>query len=57
MDSAMPDSLRATLQSMADQAGLPIELYAPHYAAFHTVITQMRIDLLKAELAGATAKH
>lgn len=51
----IPPSLRAAVQSMADTAQLPIELFALNYSAFETVNLRMRIDLLQAQLDGDKA--
>lgn len=46
------DELRAGLEKMANGVGLPVEMFAPNYAAFQAMNCQMRITILEAQLAG-----
>ncbi|MBP6030268.1 MAG: hypothetical protein KA533_02450 [Sphingobium sp.] len=52
--SAMRDitpELRAGLEQMAANVGLPVELFAPNYAAFQAMNLRLRIGILEAQLA------
>jgi len=46
----IPDSLRKTIQEMADSIGVPVEAYAPLYSGFWCVLYRMRITILEAQL-------
>lgn len=46
----IPDSLLATVKNLADDAGIPVESYAPLWAGFMTVVYRLRMDILKAQL-------
>lgn len=48
----LPDGMLDAIQNMANTAQLPVEMFAPNYAAFQTVNLRMRITLLEAQLAG-----
>ncbi len=45
------DELRAGLEKMAANVGLPVELFAPNYAAFQAMNLRLRIGILEAQLA------
>jgi hypothetical protein len=46
----IPDTLLTSVQNMANDAGVPVESYAPLYAGFMTVLYRLRMDILKAQL-------
>lgn len=46
--------LRKGLEKMAAGVGLPVEMFAPNYAAFQAMNLRLRIGILEAQLAGGS---
>jgi hypothetical protein len=50
-------AMRASIQTMADTVGLPLEIFAPHYRVFMSLMAQERIKWLEAQLVPPSARH